>query len=66
MILLLSIELSQVQSWDVLIGLLIEKMFAEPSNATIVKFLSYISEHLAEAADAVLSCVLLHDKRRKE
>ncbi|KAH0977014.1 hypothetical protein GBA52_026733 [Prunus armeniaca] len=51
-----------VQSWDVLIGLLIEKMFAEPSNATIVKFLSYISEHLAEAADAVLSCVLLHAK----
>ncbi|XP_021814522.1 uncharacterized protein LOC110757258 [Prunus avium] len=55
-----------VQSWDVLIGLLIEKMFAEPSNATIVKFLSYISEHLAEAADPVLSCVLLHAKRRKE
>ncbi|BBH09755.1 hypothetical protein Prudu_022345 [Prunus dulcis] len=55
-----------VQSWDVLIGLLIEKMFAEPSNATIVKFLSYISEHLAEAADAVLSCVLLHAKRREE
>ncbi|KAM1482947.1 hypothetical protein TB2_034461 [Malus domestica] len=55
-----------VQSWDVLIGPLIEKMFAEPSNATMVKFLSYISEHLAEAADAVLSCVLLHAKQRKE
>ncbi|KAB2636135.1 hypothetical protein D8674_026669 [Pyrus ussuriensis x Pyrus communis] len=55
-----------VQSWDLLIGPLIEKMFAEPSNATMVKFLSFISEHLAEAADAVLSCVLLHAKQRKE
>ncbi|KAK9941721.1 hypothetical protein M0R45_007417 [Rubus argutus] len=55
-----------VQSWNFLIEPLIEKMFAEPSNANIVRFLSHISEHLAEAADVVLSCVLLHAKRCKE
>ncbi|KAM5549867.1 hypothetical protein ABKV19_001009 [Rosa sericea] len=55
-----------VQSWNFLIEPLIDKMFAEPSNANIVRFLSHISEHLAEAADVVLSCVLMHAKRRKD
>ncbi|KAK9941679.1 hypothetical protein M0R45_007376 [Rubus argutus] len=55
-----------VQSWNFLIEPLIEKMFAEPSNANIVRFLSHISEHLAEAADVIISCVLLHAKRCKE
>ncbi|KAF8403828.1 hypothetical protein HHK36_011934 [Tetracentron sinense] len=55
-----------VQDWNVLIEPLIEKMFVEPSNATIVRFLSYISEHLAEAADVVLHRVLLYMKGQKE
>ncbi|XP_050367158.1 uncharacterized protein LOC126785487 [Argentina anserina] len=55
-----------VQSWNFLIEPLIDKMFAEPSNANIVRFLSHISEHLAEASDVVISCVLKHVKRRKE
>ncbi|XP_004308739.1 PREDICTED: uncharacterized protein LOC101304629 [Fragaria vesca subsp. vesca] len=55
-----------VQSWNLLIEPLIDKMFAEPSNANIVRFLGHISEHLADAADVVLSCVLMHAKRLKE
>ncbi|XP_057999878.1 uncharacterized protein LOC110663402 isoform X2 [Hevea brasiliensis] len=51
-----------VQNWNSLIGPLIDKMFAEPANATIVRFLSCISEYLAEAADVVLSRVLLQIK----
>lgn len=48
-----------------MIGPLIDKMFAEPSNAIIVKFLSYITDHLAEADDVVLHRVLLHMKGQK-
>ncbi|GLT55250.1 hypothetical protein SLA2020_283890 [Shorea laevis] len=55
-----------VQDWNSLIGPLIDKMFAEPSNATIVRFLSYISEQLGEAGDVVMSRVLLHMKGQKE
>ncbi|XP_057982158.1 uncharacterized protein LOC131167378 isoform X2 [Malania oleifera] len=55
-----------VKDWNVVIGPLIDKMFAEPSNATIVKFMSNINEHLAEAADVVLRRVLLHTKGQKE
>ncbi|PON91698.1 Coatomer beta subunit [Trema orientale] len=51
-----------VHNWNILIGPLIDKMFAQPSDATIVRFLSYISRHLAEAADIVLYHVLLHTK----
>ncbi|XP_037491270.1 uncharacterized protein LOC105645187 isoform X2 [Jatropha curcas] len=54
-----------VQDWNSMIGPLIDKMFAEPSNATIVRFLSYISEHLAEAADVVLHRVLLQMQSQK-
>ncbi|XP_038720849.1 uncharacterized protein LOC120013189 isoform X2 [Tripterygium wilfordii] len=55
-----------VQVWDSMIGPLIDKMFTEPANATIVRFLSYISEHLADAADVVLSRVLLQMKGLEE
>ncbi|KAL2320785.1 hypothetical protein Fmac_029754 [Flemingia macrophylla] len=55
-----------VQDWNFLIGPLVAKMFADPSNATIVKFLSYISENLANVADLVLHHVLLHVKEQKQ
>lgn len=48
-----------------MIGPLIDKMFADPANATIVRFLSCISEYLAEAADVVLYHVLLQMKSQK-
>lgn len=51
-----------VKDWKLLIEPLIDKMLAEPSNANIVKFLSHISEHLADNADIVFSRVLLHMK----
>ncbi|XP_022766713.1 uncharacterized protein LOC111311531 isoform X2 [Durio zibethinus] len=54
-----------VQDWNALIGALLDKMFAEPSNATIVRFLSHINEQLAEAADLVLCRVLLQMKGQK-
>ncbi|KAJ7972236.1 putative ARM repeat superfamily protein [Quillaja saponaria] len=55
-----------VHNWNCFIGPLIDKMFAEPSNAIIVRFLSYISEHLANAADIVLHHVLFNVKQQKE
>uniref|UniRef100_A0A2P2L6A8 Uncharacterized protein LOC105645187 n=1 Tax=Rhizophora mucronata TaxID=61149 RepID=A0A2P2L6A8_RHIMU len=48
-----------VQDWKLFVGPLIEKMFSEPTNATIVRFLSSISEPLADVADAVLNHILL-------
>lgn len=47
-------------------GPLIDKLFAEPSNAIVVKFLSYISEHLADAADIVLNRVLIRMQDQEE
>ncbi|KAL6987105.1 hypothetical protein U1Q18_012862 [Sarracenia purpurea var. burkii] len=38
----------------------------EPSNAILVKFLSYISEHLADSADVVLNRLLLHSRKQNE
>ncbi|KAI4348718.1 hypothetical protein L6164_009405 [Bauhinia variegata] len=55
-----------VQDWNCLIGPLINKMFANPSDATIVRFLSCISENLANASDVVLHHVLLHVRGQKE
>ncbi|MBA0607893.1 hypothetical protein Godav_020156, partial [Gossypium davidsonii] len=55
----------RVRDWNALIGPLIDKMFAEPSNATIVRFLSCINEQLAEAADVVLSRVVFQMKGQK-
>ncbi|CAJ1911035.1 unnamed protein product [Sphenostylis stenocarpa] len=56
----------EVQDWNILIGPLVDKMFADPSNATLVKFLSYISENLANVADLVLHHVLLHVREQKQ
>ncbi|XP_045793361.1 uncharacterized protein LOC123888366 isoform X3 [Trifolium pratense] len=55
-----------VQDWNNLIGPLIDKMFADPSNAAIVKFFSYISEDLKNVVDLVLHHVLLHVREQKE
>ncbi|GAB2295532.1 hypothetical protein Dimus_029696 [Dionaea muscipula] len=55
-----------VEDWTPLIRPLIEKTFAQPSNATIIKFLSYISDHLADSADLVLDRVLVQAKSQKE
>ncbi|XP_058738287.1 uncharacterized protein LOC131610375 isoform X1 [Vicia villosa] len=54
-----------VQDWNNLIGPLIDKMFADPSNAAIVKLFSYISEDLANVVDLVLHHVLLHVRELK-
>ncbi|KAK2363468.1 putative polyribonucleotide nucleotidyltransferase 1, chloroplastic [Trifolium repens] len=54
-----------VQDWNNLIGPLIDKMFADPSNAAIVKFFSYISEDLKNVVDLVHH-VLLHVREQKE
>ncbi|CAH2063814.1 unnamed protein product [Thlaspi arvense] len=55
-----------VQNWGSLIGPLLEKMFLEPSNAIMVRFLSCISEHLADASDMVLLHVLSHMKEQNK
>uniref|UniRef100_A0A6J1DCN8 Uncharacterized protein LOC111019538 n=1 Tax=Momordica charantia TaxID=3673 RepID=A0A6J1DCN8_MOMCH len=55
-----------VQDWEFLIGPLIDKMFAEPSNAIIVRFLSIINEHLVKATDVVLKRILSYVKGQKE
>ncbi|XP_021893322.1 uncharacterized protein LOC110811211 isoform X2 [Carica papaya] len=55
-----------VQNWNSLIERLIDKMFAEPSNAMIVRFLSCINEQLAESGDIVLYRVLCHVKEQKD
>ncbi|XP_042514637.1 uncharacterized protein LOC122089182 isoform X2 [Macadamia integrifolia] len=55
-----------VQNWNIMIEPLVDKMFADPSNAIIIRFLSCISEHLADAADIVLVHVLSYMKRQKE
>ncbi|KAL5540486.1 hypothetical protein UlMin_043080 [Ulmus minor] len=51
-----------VENWSILIGPLIDKLFAEPSNATIVRFLSLINRQLAESADLVLQRIVSHTK----
>lgn len=55
-----------VQDWNPLIGPLIDKMFSEPANATIVRFLSSISEQLAEVVNEIFHPVLLKMKGQKE
>jgi len=49
-----------------MIGPLIDKLFAEPSNAVIVRFLSSISEHLASATDFVFQRIISYSRRQKE
>ncbi|XP_010257323.1 PREDICTED: uncharacterized protein LOC104597470 isoform X2 [Nelumbo nucifera] len=55
-----------VQDWNIFIEPLIDKFFKEPENAIVVRFLSCISEHLADAADVVLHRVLLHMQAQGE
>ncbi|KAF9617299.1 hypothetical protein IFM89_035243 [Coptis chinensis] len=55
-----------VQNWNIYIEPLVDKMFTEPSNAVIVRFLSYISDNLAEAQDVVLHHVLLYMQGQKQ
>ncbi|CAA6662885.1 unnamed protein product [Spirodela intermedia] len=49
-----------VKKIDILIDQLIEKMFLNPSNHVLLRFMSYLSERLAEAGDLVLHRVLVH------
>ena len=41
-------------------------MFAEPSNAVLVRFLSIINEHLVKATDVILKRILSYVKGQKE
>ncbi|XP_042048334.1 uncharacterized protein LOC121794300 isoform X1 [Salvia splendens] len=50
----------RVEDWHVIVGPLVDKMLAEPSNAVIVRFLSHISEYLAEAVDLVFNRLILY------
>ncbi|XP_071723935.1 uncharacterized protein [Rutidosis leptorrhynchoides] len=57
---------NSVKEWKALIGPLLDKMFSEPSNAILVRFMSLISEHLVEIMDEVLNRVLLLMKKQDE
>ncbi|KAI3992440.1 hypothetical protein MKX01_022531 [Papaver californicum] len=48
-----------VEDWSIFIEKLVDKMFSEPSNVIIVRFLSCISEHLANAPNVLLPRILL-------
>ncbi|CAL1385061.1 unnamed protein product [Linum trigynum] len=54
-----------VQDWKPFVAALTEKMFADPGNATIVRFMSCLSDRLAEVADVVLYSVLLQMQRQE-
>ncbi|KAL8041485.1 hypothetical protein ABFS82_10G166000 [Erythranthe guttata] len=62
---LLSEWAKHVEDWHVVVGPLIDKMLAEPSNALIVRFLSHISEYLAEAVDIVFNRLVSYMKQQK-
>ena len=47
----------QVKDWDDLIGLILEKMFSEPANPIMPRFLSQISKHLSDHAQTVFKHV---------
>ncbi|EYU18758.1 hypothetical protein MIMGU_mgv1a000625mg [Erythranthe guttata] len=61
----LSHTCKSVEDWHVVVGPLIDKMLAEPSNALIVRFLSHISEYLAEAVDIVFNRLVSYMKQQK-
>ncbi|KAK6124646.1 hypothetical protein DH2020_041610 [Rehmannia glutinosa] len=63
---LLSEWAKHVDDWHVMVGPLIDKMLDEPSNAVIVRFLSHISEYLAEAVDVVFNRLIVHMREQKE
>ncbi|KAF7147951.1 hypothetical protein RHSIM_Rhsim03G0016100 [Rhododendron simsii] len=60
------LKIDTVEDWNLLVVPLIDKLFAEPSNPIIVKFLSYISEQLADAADIVFHRILLRTRQLDE
>lgn len=64
--LLTEIKYLQVQNWGSLIGPLLDKMFLEPSNAIMVRFLSCISEYLADKSDMVLLHILSYMKKQNK
>ncbi|XP_056696131.1 uncharacterized protein [Spinacia oleracea] len=55
-----------VLDWNLLVGQLVDKMLSEPTNAIIVRFLSCINEHLADAADLVLGRLLVQSQKQEE
>lgn len=55
-----------VEDWHVMVGPFVDKMLAEPSNAVIVRFLSHISEYLAEAVDLVFNRLILRMREQKD
>ncbi|KAL0339636.1 UNVERIFIED_CONTAM: hypothetical protein Sradi_4480400 [Sesamum radiatum] len=55
-----------VEDWRIMVGPFIDKMLAEPSNAVIVRFLSHISEYLAEAVDLVFLRLISYMREEKE
>ncbi|XP_017241789.1 uncharacterized protein LOC108214347 isoform X2 [Daucus carota subsp. sativus] len=54
-----------VEDWNLLVGPFVDKMLKEPSNVTIVRFLSCISENLADAADVVFQRLISHAREVK-
>lgn len=57
---------STVQDWDSLVKMLLRKMFAETSNAVIPRFLSEISNHLADVSHTVFKLLISHMNKQKE
>ncbi|VFQ91190.1 unnamed protein product [Cuscuta campestris] len=55
-----------VEHWDLLIGSLVNKLFMDPSNAVTVRFLSSISEHLAENAELVFQQLLSYTRKKED
>ncbi|KAH9302150.1 hypothetical protein KI387_013733, partial [Taxus chinensis] len=55
-----------VQDWDSLVKMLLSKMFAEPSNPIIPRFLGQISDHLADVANIVFRLILSHMLKQQE
>ncbi|XP_049934180.1 uncharacterized protein LOC116255757 isoform X3 [Nymphaea colorata] len=51
---------ASVQDWNSLIEPLMDKMFGDPSNAVLLRFLSYINEEMADLGNVVLHRILLH------
>ncbi|XP_021724096.1 uncharacterized protein LOC110691464 [Chenopodium quinoa] len=55
-----------VQDWNLLVGPLVDKMLSEPTNAILVRFLSCVSEYLADAVDLVLGRILVQMQEQEE
>ncbi|KAI3891549.1 hypothetical protein MKX03_033096 [Papaver bracteatum] len=55
-----------VEDWSIFIEQLVDKMFSEPSNVIIVRFLSCINEHLADSPNVLLPRILLYMQGQKE